>query len=130
MDRVLAMFPKMGDLSARHAGHLSGGEQQMLKLARALLGGPRVLLLDEPTEGLSPAVVSDLGRWLTTLREEKVTVLITEQNALFALRHADRGYIIEKGTVRHHARASDLRDSREIQTYLGVGAASEETGRA
>ena len=125
MDRVLAMFPKLGDMSARQAGHLSGGEQQMLKLARALLGGPRVLLLDEPTEGLSPAVVSDLGRWLTTLREEKVTVLITEQNALFALRYADRGYIIEKGAVRHHAPAADLRDSREIQTYLGVGAALE-----
>jgi branched-chain amino acid transport system ATP-binding protein len=122
MERVLEMFPKLVELSARHAAHLSGGEQQMLKLARALLAGPRLLLLDEPTEGLSPAVVGDLGRWLTTLREEKVTVLITEQNALFALRYADRGYIIEKGAVRHHAPAEELRDSREIQTYLGVGA--------
>jgi len=125
MDRVLEMFPKLRELSSRQAGHLSGGEQQMLKLARALLAGPRVLLLDEPTEGLSPAVVSDLGRWLTTLRNEKVTVLITEQNALFALRYADRGYIIEKGRVRHHAAATQLRDSREIQTYLGVGVTDE-----
>jgi len=122
MARVLEMFPKLVELSGRHAAHLSGGEQQMLKLARALLAGPRLLLLDEPTEGLSPAVVADLGRWLATLREEKVTVLITEQNALFALRYADRGYIIEKGAVRHHAPAAELRDSREIQTYLGVGA--------
>jgi len=121
MERVLDMFPKLADLSARRAAHLSGGEQQMLKLARALLPGPRLLLLDEPTEGLSPAVVSDLGRWLAILREEKVTVLVTEQNALFALRYADRGYIIEKGTVRHHAPAQELRDSHEIQTYLGVG---------
>lgn len=121
LERVLAMFPKLVELSGRSAGHLSGGEQQMLKLARALLAGPTMLLLDEPTEGLSPAVVGDLGRWLATLREEKVTVLITEQNAMFALKYADRGYIVEKGTVRHHAPASELRSSREIQRYLGVG---------
>lgn len=122
MDRVLEMFPKLADLSERRAGFLSGGEQQMLKLARALLSGPRILLLDEPTEGLSPAIVADLGRWLAVLKEEKVTVLITEQNALFALQYADRGYIIEKGSVRHHGRAGELRDSAEIRTYLGVGA--------
>jgi branched-chain amino acid transport system ATP-binding protein len=121
MQRVLAMFPKLADMSERRAGFLSGGEQQMLKLARALLSGPRILLLDEPTEGLSPAVVADLGRWLSALREEKVTVLITEQNALFALQYADRGYIIEKGSVRHQGRAAQLRDSAEIRTYLGVG---------
>jgi branched-chain amino acid transport system ATP-binding protein len=121
MQRVLAMFPKLADMSERRAGFLSGGEQQMLKLARALLSGPRILLLDEPTEGLSPAVVADLGRWLAALKEERVTVLITEQNALFALQYADRGYIIEKGSVRHHGRAGQLRDSAEIRTYLGVG---------
>jgi branched-chain amino acid transport system ATP-binding protein len=124
MERVLQMFPKLVELAGRRAGHLSGGEQQMLKLARALLAGPRVLLLDEPTEGLSPAVVADLGRWLTTLREERMTVLITEQNAMFALRYADRGYIVEKGTVRHQDTAERLRDSAEIRTYLGVGASA------
>ncbi|WP_310961041.1 ABC transporter ATP-binding protein [Nocardioides terrisoli] len=122
MERVLGMFPKLAEIADRRAGFLSGGEQQMLKLARALLSGPRILLLDEPTEGLSPAIVGDLGRWLAILREEKVTVLITEQNALFALQYADRGYIIEKGAVRHHAPADELRDSAEIRTYLGVGA--------
>lgn len=122
LSRVLEMFPKLAQIADRKAGFLSGGEQQMLKLARALLSGPRILLLDEPTEGLSPAVVADLGRWLSTLKTEKMTVLITEQNALFALEYADRGYIIEKGTVRHHEQAAQLRDSAEIRTYLGVGA--------
>lgn len=119
--RVLELFPKLDELVDRQAAFLSGGEQQMLKLARALLSGPRLLLLDEPTEGLSPAIVGDLGRWLTLLREERVTVLITEQNALFALRYADRGYIIEKGRVRHEDSAAALRDSSEIRTFLGVG---------
>jgi len=122
LSRVLEMFPKLAQIADRKAGFLSGGEQQMLKLARALLSGPRILLLDEPTEGLSPAVVADLGRWLSMLKTEKMTVLITEQNALFALEYADRGYIIEKGTVRHHEQAAQLRDSAEIRTYLGVGA--------
>jgi branched-chain amino acid transport system ATP-binding protein len=122
LQRVLELFPKLAQIADRKAGFLSGGEQQMLKLARALLSGPRILLLDEPTEGLSPAVVADLGRWLKILKEENMTVLITEQNALFALTYADRGYIIEKGRVRHHERADKLRDSAEIRTYLGVGA--------
>ncbi|MBB2892854.1 ABC transporter ATP-binding protein [Flexivirga oryzae] len=124
LDRVLETFPKLQQLSDRRAGHLSGGEQQMLKLGRALLSVPRILLLDEPTEGLSPAIVSDLGRWLGILKEEKITVLITEQNALFALKYADRGYIIEKGLVRHEAPASELRESTEIQRYLGVAASA------
>lgn len=122
LQRVLELFPKLAQIADRKAGFLSGGEQQMLKLARALLSGPRILLLDEPTEGLSPAVVADLGSWLKILKEENMTVLITEQNALFALAYADRGYIIEKGKVRHHERADKLRDSAEIRTYLGVGA--------
>ncbi|MFC6704029.1 ABC transporter ATP-binding protein [Flexivirga alba] len=122
LDRVLTTFPKLNELSDRRAGHLSGGEQQMLKLGRALLSAPRILLLDEPTEGLSPAIVSDLGRWLAILKEERITVLITEQNALFALKYADRGYIIEKGLVRHEAPAAQLRESAEIQRYLGVSA--------
>ena len=121
LPRVLAMFPQLERLAGRRAGFLSGGEQQMLKLARALLAGPRILLLDEPTEGLSPAIVADLGRWLSTLKAEGMTVLITEQNAMFALRYADRGYIVEKGMVRHAALAEQLRDSEEIRKYLGVG---------
>lgn len=121
IERVLATFPKLAELTGRRAEFLSGGEQQMLKLARALLTSPRVLLLDEPTEGLSPAVVSQLGDWLELLRTEGMPVLLTEQNALFALRHADRGYILEKGKIWHADEAGRLRESEEIRVHLGVG---------
>ena len=121
LEDVLAVFPKLRELADRRAGFLSGGEQQMLKLARALLGNPRLLLLDEPTEGLSPAVVSDLGRWLDRLREQGLSILLTEQNALFALAHADRGYVMLKGRITHEASAADLRSSEEVRTALGVG---------
>jgi branched-chain amino acid transport system ATP-binding protein len=119
--RVLEMFPKLHQLADRKAGFLSGGEQQMLKLGRALLANPGILLLDEPTEGLSPAIVGDLGRWLAALRAERMTILITEQNAMFALRYSDRAYIIEKGTVRYDAPAAELMRSTEVKRYLGVG---------
>ena len=119
--QVLDTFPKLRELADRRAEFLSGGEQQMVKLGRALLGSPRLLLLDEPTEGLSPAVVGDLGRWLELLRAQGTTILLTEQNALFALAHADRGYILEKGRVTHTDTAEALRDSAEIRASLGVG---------
>jgi branched-chain amino acid transport system ATP-binding protein len=115
------MFPKLHQLADRKAGFLSGGEQQMLKLGRALLANPGILLLDEPTEGLSPAIVGDLGRWLAALRAERMTILITEQNSMFALRYSDRAYIIEKGTVRYDAPAAELMRSTEVKRYLGVG---------
>lgn len=120
LDRVMGTFPPLANLADRRAGFLSGGEQQMLKIARGLLGNPTILLLDEPTEGLSPAAVKDLGRWLDLIRSEGLTVLITEQNALFALAHADRGYVMEKGRIRYEAGAESLRDSEEIRSYLGV----------
>ncbi|WP_034260686.1 ABC transporter ATP-binding protein [Actinospica robiniae] len=118
---VIEVFPKLAELSDRRAGFLSGGEQQMLKLGRALLGNPRLLLLDEPTEGLSPAVVADLGRWLDRLRERGMSILLTEQNALFALSHVDRGYVMLKGRITHEAVAADLRESPEVRAALGVG---------
>jgi branched-chain amino acid transport system ATP-binding protein len=119
--QILDTFPKLRELADRRAEFLSGGEQQMVKLGRALLGSPRLLLLDEPTEGLSPAVVGDLGRWLELLRAQGTTILLTEQNALFALAHSDRGYILEKGRVTHTDTAEALRDSAEIRASLGVG---------
>jgi branched-chain amino acid transport system ATP-binding protein len=119
--QVVEVFPKLGELTERRARHLSGGEQQMLKLGRALLGNPRVLLLDEPTEGLSPAVVADLGRWLDRLKQAGLTILLTEQNALFALEHADRGYVMLKGRITHDAPAAALRESEEVRAALGVG---------
>lgn len=118
---VIEVFPKLEELSDRRAGFLSGGEQQMLKLARALLGNPRLLLLDEPTEGLSPAVVADLGRWLDRLRRRGLSILLTEQNALFALSHVDRGYVMLKGRITHQSPAADLRESPEVRAALGVG---------
>jgi branched-chain amino acid transport system ATP-binding protein len=121
LPRVLDTFPRLGELAGRRAGFLSGGEQQMLKIARGLLCRPRVLLLDEPTEGLSPAVVKDLGRWLEVLRGEGLTLVVTEQNALFLLAHSDRGYVLEKGRIRFQADAATLRASDEIRAYLGVG---------
>jgi branched-chain amino acid transport system ATP-binding protein len=128
VERLLEIFPKLRELMGRRAEFLSGGEQQMLKLGRALLSSPKLLLLDEPTEGLSPAVVGDLGRWLELLRAEGLPVLLTEQNALFALRHADRGYVMEKGRITHTASAADLADSEEIRVSLGLGSTTD-TGR-
>ncbi|MHB1596860.1 MAG: ABC transporter ATP-binding protein [Streptosporangiaceae bacterium] len=120
-DRVHEIFPKLAGLSGRQAGLLSGGEQQMLKLGRALLAQPDVLLLDEPTEGLAPIVVHELGAWLDRLRGAGLSVLLTEQSAVFALRHADRGYILEKGRVRAEGSARELREGAALREYLGVG---------
>lgn len=121
VERVHATFPQLALIAKRQAGLLSGGEQQMLKLGRALLSEPTVLLLDEPTEGLSPAVVSELGGWLEQLRREQLGVLLSEQNAVFALRHADRGYILEKGRFRAEGSRAELAGGAALRTYLGVG---------
>lgn len=120
IDRVYETFPKLAELDTRKAGFLSGGEQQMLKLGRALVANPKLLLLDELTEGLAPAIVDDLADWLRLLKREGFSMLVCEQNALFALTLADRGYIIEKGCVRHSGTAEELRGSAEIMQYLGV----------
>lgn len=120
IDRVYETFPKLAELDGRKAGFLSGGEQQMLKLGRALVANPRLLLLDELTEGLAPAIVDDLADWLRLLKNEGFSMLMCEQNALFALELADRGYIIEKGRIRHSGTSAQLRGSQEIMQYLGV----------
>jgi branched-chain amino acid transport system ATP-binding protein len=122
LERVYDTFPKLATLAKRTAGLLSGGEQQMLKLGRALLANPSVLLLDEPTEGLSPAIVDELGVWLQELRRARLGVLLTEQNAVFALRHADRGYVIEKGRCRATGTSAELSGGSALTTYLGVAA--------
>jgi branched-chain amino acid transport system ATP-binding protein len=118
--RVYETFPKLDALRRRPARHLSGGEQQMLKLGRALVANPEILLLDEPTEGLAPVVVGELGHWLELLREQGFGVLLAEQNAIFALAHADRGYILEKGAITHEGEATGLRGSDELLAGLGV----------
>jgi len=120
IERVFETFPKLRELEGRGAGFLSGGEQQMLKLGRALLGNPKLLLLDEPTEGLAPVVVKELREWIERLKSQRLSILLSEQNAAFALRLSDRGYILEKGMIRHSAPAAELAESHEIRAYLGI----------
>jgi branched-chain amino acid transport system ATP-binding protein len=120
VDRVFALFPKLAELTERRAGFLSGGEQQMLKLGRALLGNPSLLLLDEPTEGLAPAVVHQLREWLGVLRDEGLSILLAEQNMAFALALADRGYVLEKGRIQEGGTAAALSSSPEIRRHLAV----------
>ncbi|MGH7402901.1 MAG: ABC transporter ATP-binding protein [Candidatus Rokuibacteriota bacterium] len=98
--RVYRFFPKLQELASRRAGSLSGGEQQMLTVGRTLMGNPRVLLLDEPSEGLAPVIVRALGDQIAALKREGLTILLSEQNLKFAARLADRAYVIEKGEIR------------------------------
>lgn len=124
IERVHEAFPALAKLADRTAGLLSGGEQQMLKLGRALLGNPTIILLDEPSEGLSPAIVAEFGGWLDQLRRDRLGVLLTEQNAVFALQHADRGYIMERGRIRKEGTRSELLEGSALRTYLGIGEVS------
>jgi branched-chain amino acid transport system ATP-binding protein len=121
LDKVYEYFPV---LAARHnqaGGTLSGGEQQMLAIARAMMLEPKIILLDEPTEGLMPRMVSQIGQIIDVLHQNKVAVLLVEQNVPLTLEAAARVYIIEKGVVRHHATASELRaNDAVIHQYMGV----------
>jgi len=98
--RIYQLFPRLGALARRRAGSLSGGEQQMLTVARTLMSNPRLVLLDEPSEGLAPVVVRALGEQIAALKREGLTILLSEQNLRFAARLADRAYIIEKGEIK------------------------------
>jgi len=118
--RIFDVFPLLVKLKDHKGGALSGGEQQMLSLARALMGNPRMLLLDEPCEGLAPIIVENIGEIISALKTD-VAILLTEQNAHFALGIADRGYVIDKGRVRYEGMAGELADNEEVQQrYLAV----------
>lgn len=119
-ERAFEVFPALKPLAGRDAGFLSGGERQMLAVARALMANPSVMLLDEPSEGLAPVIVQKLGGLIHTLKEAGIGVLLAEQNHRFALGVADRGYLIEKGAIRHEAPAGELIDSEALHRYLGV----------
>jgi len=119
--RVYEFFPKLRELAGRRAGSLSGGEQQMLTVARTLMGNPRVLLLDEPSEGLAPVIVRALGDQIAALKREGLTILLSEQNLKFAARLADRAYIIEKGLIRFDGPMAALMGDEALRRkYLTV----------
>ena len=122
--RVLERFPALGERRNQMAGSLSGGEQQMLAIGRALIARPRVLLLDEPSLGLAPKFVTRVFLTLRELREEGKTILLVEQNARLALQIADHGYVMERGRIVLSGSGKDLLDMPEVQrTYLGQAAA-------
>ena len=121
LDRVFNLFPALHPITNRRGGFLSGGEQQMLTIARTLMGNPDLLLLDEPSEGLAPIVVQQLGEQISKLRQEGMTILLCEQNARFSLDLSDRLYILEKGEVRYQGSVADFRkDGEAYRTYLAL----------
>jgi branched-chain amino acid transport system ATP-binding protein len=120
-ERVYELFPALKAIESRKGGCLSGGEQKMLAIARALMGNPKFMLLDEPTEGLAPVLVHVLEERIKKLREAGLTVLLAEQNVRSTLRLSDRGYIIDNGQIRYHGSIVELRDNEEIRKkYLLV----------
>lgn len=121
VDRVYDLFPALRDLRTRHGGYLSGGEQQMLTIARTLMGNPDLLLLDEPSEGLAPLVVEQLKEQLLRLKAEGIAILLCEQSYKFSLGLSSRAYILEKGRVCYQGSLEALEANEEIsRTYLAV----------
>jgi branched-chain amino acid transport system ATP-binding protein len=120
LERVYALFPRLKERRRQLAGTLSGGEQQMLAMGRALMGAPKLLMLDEPSLGLAPIIVADILRTITELRASGVSVLLVEQNAQAALQIADRAYVIELGEFVLQGTAKDIAgNARVAESYLG-----------
>jgi len=124
IEKVYTLFPRLKERRTQLAGTLSGGERQMLAVGRALMSGPSLLMLDEPSLGLAPLVVKEIFRIIESLRSTGVTILLVEQNARAALEVADYGYVLEMGEIALEGPARDLaKDSRVIDTYLGAARA-------
>jgi branched-chain amino acid transport system ATP-binding protein len=123
--RVLEHLPKLAELRARKAGRLSGGEQEMLAIGRALVSNPRLLLIDEPSQGLAPLIVEEVYRILSELKQTGVAILLVEQNALLALKIANRAYVLDSGRVVHAGLAAELVADRDrIRTLMGLEVAA------
>jgi len=121
LEKVYGLFPKLKTMETRVAGTLSGGEQQMLTVGRTLMGSPECVLLDEPTAGLAPIVAQLLGDQIRRLKDEQYTLLMAEQNALFAMDISDRAYVIDKGAIVYEGRVDHLKQNRDMmRQYLGV----------
>jgi branched-chain amino acid transport system ATP-binding protein len=120
-ERVYQLFPRLRERAQQGAGTLSGGEQEMLAIGRALLTNPRLLVLDEPSEGLAPMIVREIGRMLVLLKSEGLSILLVEQNVRLALRVADRVYVMNKGQIVYHGSPHELEGDEEVKRkYLGV----------
>jgi len=121
IERLIELFPNLGERAGNLGGQLSGGEQQMLTIARTLMGNPALILLDEPSEGIAPVIVDSLARTIKVLKGEGLTVLISEQNLHFASDVADRAMIIERGAIRYDGAMADLMADAAIRAkYLAI----------
>ncbi len=121
LDYVLTLFPRLQERLGQAAGTLSGGEQQMLAIGRALMSGPKLIMLDEPSMGLAPLVVADIFKTISRLASEGMTILLAEQNARVTLKNSDYGYILQEGRVAKHGTSNELRQDEAVQAaYLGM----------
>jgi branched-chain amino acid transport system ATP-binding protein len=121
LERIFELFPHLGEIRHRLAARMSGGEQQMLTIARTLMGNPALILLDEPSEGLAPVIVEQIARTIVTLKREGLSVLLSEQNVHFASYASDRAYIIEVGRIRYQGTMRELASNEAVRNvYLSV----------
>ena len=121
LERIFHIFPNLAEMRNRTGGQMSGGEQQMLTIARTLMGNPKLILLDEPSEGLAPVIVQQMTSTIHELKREGLTIILSEQNLRFATKLADRAYIIEKGHIRYEGTMKDLAEDEDVRNaYLTV----------
>lgn len=126
LERVYGFIPRLADLRRRTAGYLSGGEQQMLVIGRALMARPRLMMIDEPSLGLAPKLIEDIFTLLAKLRKEGIALLIVEQNAIAALDLADHGYVLDDGRIVLEGSADELRENEDVREfYLGLSLSGE-----